>query len=99
MKHFLITGSISSTAQPDAALFEAHKRYTQAWMDAGHILLSTLYADYSGSAHIVCAESYEEVRRFYDQEPFARAGVQQYHIREIDIHFSQMPTIGSKAAE
>lgn len=87
MKKYLVIGTIIDASKMNQELFEAHKTYTQAWMDKGRIVLSSLFTDYTGVANIVFAESLEELTAFYADEPFAKAGMQRYEFKEIDIHF------------
>lgn len=87
MKKFLVMGTIIDASKMNPQLMEAHKKYTQAWMDEGKIVMSALLSDYSGAVSMVFADSMEEVETFYANEPFAKAGMQRYELNEIDIHY------------
>lgn len=87
MKQFLVTGRIIDPSKITDTLMQEHKQYTSLWMADGHIMLSSLKADYSGVANIVIADNLEQVKQFYAAEPFAREGAQEYTFEEINIHF------------
>ena len=87
MKQFIVTGRIIDASKITDTLMQEHKQYTGRWMADGHIMLSSLKADYSGVMNIVFAESLEQVQQFYASEPFARVGAQEYSFEEINIHF------------
>lgn len=59
-------------------LLQTHMAYTQQWMDAGRIVMNIVFAD-----------TQEEVEAFYANEPFHRAGAQDYVVREINIHYGR----------
>lgn len=95
MKQFLVLGTIVDASKMSPELMKTHKAYTTKWMKKGKIVLSSLFSDYSGVANIVFADSLEEVKEFYDNEPFGKAGMQTYEIKEINIHYLS-PNLTSK---
>lgn len=89
MKQFLVTGVLIAPEKINEELLQTHMAYTQQWMDAGRIVMSALYADMTGVVNIVLADTQEEVEAFYANEPFHRAGAQDYVVREINIHYGR----------
>lgn len=87
MKRFLVTGTIIDANKMTNEIMKEHKAYTTKWMKSGHILLTGLAKDYHGVYSVVQADSEQEVKDFYAQEPFFVHGIQTYTFDEINLHF------------
>lgn len=92
MKFFIVEGIIKDMKGMNEALLKEHMAYTQKVMNKGHYLFSGLKSDQSGGMFMIKAESQEWLEEYLHNEPFYKAGIQDYKIQPVDVHWSNEQT-------
>ncbi|MBU3806556.1 MAG: YciI family protein [Candidatus Fournierella pullistercoris] len=88
MSIFFVESTIQNPKAMSRQLLEEHKQYTQAVMEQGHYLFSSLKTDHSGGAFMIKAPSQEWLEEYLAKEPFYLAGVQTYRIQPLEVHWN-----------
>ncbi len=88
MKFFIVEGIIKDVKGMNDTLLKEHMAYTQKVMNQGQYLFSGLKSDQSGGVFMIKAESKEWLEEYLHNEPFYKAGIQEYKIQSVDVHWS-----------
>ena len=87
MKYFIVEGIIKTTEGMNDSLLKKHMAYTQKSMDEGNYLFSGLKRDQTGGIFIMKTTSKESLLSYLQDEPFYKAGIQTYTVKEFDAHY------------
>lgn len=87
MKYFLVEGIIKDKSKMNNDLLNQHKKYTSKAMSNGLYFMSSLKSDMSGGLFIIKMNSIEELKNYLYNEPFYKAGMQDYIIKEFNCHY------------
>ena len=87
MKHFILIGNFKPD-RPEGPAFkaalDAHHAYNQTFLDKGDILTCGPKPG-GGGVCILRAESREAVDEYIANDPFVKAGVQEYTVTEFNV--------------
>ncbi|GET22632.1 YciI family protein [Prolixibacter denitrificans] len=93
MLYFMIEGTFYDPlpVEPDELqkLIKGHLTYLQKGFNEGWILFSGPKAHSGGGVILMKAESRKEVDDFLEEDPFQKAGIQEYHVVEFRFHDGQ----------
>lgn len=95
MKHFMIEGIITNTNLINDVIMKVHMEYSKKAMDIGLILMSSLKADMSGGLFIMMADDIKDIELYLSNEPFKVNGIQEYKIKEFNIHYISNDLVNS----
>lgn len=87
MKYFIVEGTIETMTGMNDSLLKEHMAYTQKSIDEGNYLFSGLKSDQSGGIFVMRADSKESLLLYLQEEPFYKAGIQTYTVKEFDAHY------------
>lgn len=88
MKYFIVEGNIKTMKGMSESLLKEHMAYTQKSIDEGNYLFSGLKSDQTGGIFIMKASSKESLLLYLQEEPFYKAGIQTYTVKEFDVHYT-----------
>jgi uncharacterized protein YciI len=88
LRYFLILVDYVLPLQEVDAALDAHRAFLKSHYDAGHFLMSGARTPRDGGIILAQASDRDEVSRWLQDDPFCKAGVAEYQIKEWNITMS-----------
>ncbi|MDW8041399.1 MAG: YciI family protein [Nitrososphaerota archaeon] len=84
MPKYLVTLSPKAPSEVTAQYRPAHLEYIRSLIRAGKVLIAGRFKDGSGGFFVLEASSEDEVNAIIAQDPYKRADVRNYSVKEIE---------------
>jgi uncharacterized protein YciI len=87
MPEFLVLSNLMASREKLQPYRDKHLSYLEELKKKGQLLLAGRFADGSGGAYILTADSMNEAKEIADNDPYHSSGLRSYIIKEWERRF------------